>query len=129
MLGALADDARVQGGGSAQVTRPHVISPLAGLSAALPGTEVVYAVGADPRPKLPAARGLQWTPITATLRDAGGEALYTADLDTASVRWMGDLPAGVDASALDSIELRGHVHARRRRHPPPRGHRASACSR
>jgi beta-glucosidase len=105
VLGALADDARIQGGGSAQVTPVHVISPLAGLTAALPDTEVRYAVGADPRPKLPAARGLQWTPITATLRDAGGEALYTADLDTASVRWMGDLPAGVDASALDSIEL------------------------
>lgn len=105
VLGALADDARIQGGGSARVTPVHAVSPLAGLTAALPGAEVVYAVGADPRPTLPPARGLQWTPITATLRDAGGEPLYTADLDSASVRWMGDLPAGVDPAALDSIEV------------------------
>jgi beta-glucosidase len=105
VLGALADDARIQGGGSAQVTPVHAVSPLAGLTAALPDAEVAYAVGADPRPHLPPARGLQWTPITATLRDTGGGELYRADLDAAAVRWMGGLPAGVDESALDAIEL------------------------
>ncbi|MDT5042512.1 MAG: beta-glucosidase, partial [Actinoplanes sp.] len=49
VLGALAQDARVLGGGSAQVTPPHVISPLEGLGRALSGVDVAYAVGADPR--------------------------------------------------------------------------------
>src|SRR5690349_4608656 len=54
VIGALATDARVLGGGSAQVVPPHVISPLDGLSRALSGVDVVHAVGADPRPFLPA---------------------------------------------------------------------------
>ncbi|GFJ85290.1 glycoside hydrolase family 3 protein [Phytohabitans houttuyneae] len=45
--GALAADARVQGGGSALVQPAHVISPLDGLTAALAG-EQTMAVGARP---------------------------------------------------------------------------------
>ncbi|MDG4832708.1 glycoside hydrolase family 3 C-terminal domain-containing protein [Solwaraspora sp. WMMD1047] len=105
VLGALATDARIQGGGSAQVFPPHVISPLAGITAALPQAEVSYAIGADPRPKVPAATGLQWTPITAVLRAAGGRELYRAELDRATVRWMGTPPAGVDPAEVDTIEL------------------------
>lgn len=57
VIGALATDARVLGGGSAQVTPQHVISPLDGIRAALPGVDVAYAIGADPRPFLPPAQG------------------------------------------------------------------------
>ncbi|MBE1492853.1 beta-glucosidase family protein [Plantactinospora soyae] len=105
VLGALADDARIQGGGSALVAPPHAISPLAGLSAALPDVEIGYAVGADPRLRLPAAGGVQWTPITATLRADDGRVLYRAELDRATVRWMGDLPDGVRPAELASIEI------------------------
>lgn len=105
VLGALAADARIQGGGSAQVTPPHVVSPLEGLTAALPGVDVVHAVGADPRPRLPAATGIQWTPITATLRATGGRELYSTTLDTATLRWLGELPEGVDPAEVDTIEL------------------------
>jgi beta-glucosidase len=105
VLGALADDARIQGGGSARVLPRHVISPLAGLTAALPDAEVVYAVGADPRPELAPATGLEWTPIATTLRDAGGEALYTASIDAADIRWMGELPDGVDPAAAATAEI------------------------
>ncbi|RKR87721.1 beta-glucosidase [Micromonospora pisi] len=105
VCGALADDARILGGGSAQVTPARVVSPLTGLTAALPDVEVTYAIGADPRPKLPAATGAQWSPIGATLRDADGETLYRAELGAATVRWMGDLPPGVDQTALTTIEL------------------------
>ncbi|WP_326556266.1 beta-glucosidase family protein [Micromonospora sp. NBC_01796] len=103
--GALATDARILGGGSAQVVPERIVSPLAGLTAALPGAEVTYTIGADPRPKLPAATGAQWSPITATLRGAGGEVLYRAELGTAIVRWMGGLPDGVDPADLASVEL------------------------
>jgi beta-glucosidase len=114
VLGALAADARVQGGGSAQVTPPHVVAPLDGLTAALPpGVEVRYAVGADPRPRLPAAGGPQWTAVepawrfTATLRDHDGEALFRTGLGTAALRWLGDLPPGVPPAALGAIEIAG----------------------
>ncbi|MDG4827608.1 glycoside hydrolase family 3 C-terminal domain-containing protein [Asanoa sp. WMMD1127] len=105
VLGALADDARIQGGGSARVLPRHIVSPLAGLTAALPDAEVVYAVGADPRPELAAATGLEWTPITTTLRDAGGNALYEATIDAGDVRWMGELPEGVDPAAAATVEI------------------------
>ncbi|MFK3983995.1 beta-glucosidase [Micromonospora sp. NPDC050397] len=105
VCGALAADARIQGGGSAQVNPARVVSPLDGLTAALPDTEVTYVIGADPRPKLAAATGGEWSPITAVLRDADGEALYRAELGAATVRWMGDLPAGIDPAVLATVEL------------------------
>ncbi|WP_329103342.1 glycoside hydrolase family 3 C-terminal domain-containing protein [Micromonospora sp. NBC_01699] len=105
VCGALATDARILGGGSAQVVPERVVSPLAGLTLALPNAEVTYAIGADPRPRLAAAGGEQWSSITATLRDADGEALYRAELSTAVARWLGALPAGVDPTELASVEL------------------------
>ena len=59
VIGALARDARVLGGGSATVFPEHIVSPLEGLTAALPeAVKVSYAVGADPRTsKLSPARG------------------------------------------------------------------------
>jgi beta-glucosidase len=108
VLGALAVDARVQGGGSAQVFPERVVSPLDGLAAALPGVRLDYGVGADPRPRLPTAGGPQWGDgFTAVLRDEAGEALFETRLDTGTVRWMGALPPGVDQSALAAVELRG----------------------
>ncbi|MEJ3746617.1 beta-glucosidase [Actinomycetes bacterium KLBMP 9797] len=107
--GALAVDARVQGGGSAQVLSERVISPLDGLTAALPGTTVSYAIGADPRPRVPAAAAPHWSGITATLRAADGRELYRADLPAATVRWLGDPPPGVDPYELAVIELSGRL--------------------
>ncbi|WP_233604712.1 beta-glucosidase [Micromonospora sp. HM5-17] len=113
VLGALADDARIQGGGSAQVLPPHVVSPLAGLAAALPGVAIEYAVGADPRPRLRPAGGPGWGPITATLRTADGRVLYQATLERATVRWMGDLPVGVAPAELAHVELTARYTPRR----------------
>jgi beta-glucosidase len=109
VLGALAVDARVQGGGSAYVHAEPVVSPLAGLAAALPGVRVEHAVGADPRLRLPAApSGGQWGDgFGAVLRDAAGAELYRTTLDTAKIRWMGGLPAGIDPAALAAVELTG----------------------
>jgi len=100
VIGALAADARVLGGGSAQVTPPHKISPLAGLSQALSGVEIGYAVGADPRPFLPSARGPEWTGLTVTLSD------YTFEVDQAALRWIGDLPNGLDPESVTGLEIR-----------------------
>ncbi|BBH66578.1 beta-glucosidase [Actinoplanes sp. OR16] len=100
VIGALATDARVLGGGSAQVTPPHVISPLDGLRAALPGVDVAYAVGADPRPFLPAASGPSWGSFELDLDG------YDFTVATGTVRWIGDLPGGCDVATVTSMTLR-----------------------
>ncbi|MDT4993526.1 MAG: beta-glucosidase [Actinoplanes sp.] len=125
VLGALAQDARVLGGGSAQVTPPHVISPLEGLSRALSGVDVAYAVGADPRPFLPAAQGPQWTRMTVSLGDhplgdhpqgdhpqgdhpLGDHPLgdHRFAVPQAAVRWIGDLPGALDPAQVTGLEIR-----------------------
>ena len=95
VIGALAMDARVLGGGSAQVSPPHTISPLEGLSRALSGVDVEYAVGADPRPFLPALHG----PARVTI----GSHSFT--VDPAAVRWIGSLPGGLDLAHVDGLRL------------------------
>ena len=98
VIGALATDARVLGGGSAQVVPPHVVSPLDGLCRALSGVEVGHAVGADPRPFLPALP----QPAAVELLGAG----YRFGVDTAAVRWIGDLPGGLDPAVVTGLEMR-----------------------
>lgn len=98
VIGALATDARVLGGGSAQVTPPHVISPRDGLARALPEVDVAYAVGADPRPFLPALP----QPASVELLGAG----HTFTVDSAAVRWIGDLPGGTGKEQVTGLELR-----------------------
>jgi beta-glucosidase len=111
MIGALGRDARVLGGGSATVFPEHIVSPLEGLSAALPdGVKLSYAIGADPRGKLSPARAPQWTGLQATFRDAAGVILYQAPLATGAGRWM-QLPDGVDPAALATAEISGRLTA------------------
>ncbi|GAA0548824.1 glycoside hydrolase family 3 C-terminal domain-containing protein [Paractinoplanes ferrugineus] len=95
VVGALAMDARVLGGGSAQVSPPHAISPLDGLRLALGGTDVEYAVGADPRPFLPALH----RPATVTIAD------HEFEVEPAAVRWIGSLPGGLDPAGVDGLRL------------------------
>jgi beta-glucosidase len=103
VIGALATDARVLGGGSAQVTPPHAISPLEGLGRALSGVDVAYAVGADPRPFLPAARGPEWSDLGVTLT---GTETHAFPVDAAAVRWIGDLPGGLTPESVTGLEMR-----------------------
>jgi beta-glucosidase len=112
LIGALAADARVLGGGSATVFPEHVVSPLEGLTAALPGPVALrYAYGADARTgKLGPARGPQWSELGATFRDAAGTNLYHTVLSTGSGRWM-EMPAGVDPDAVATVEIAGRLTA------------------
>ena len=59
LIGALAKDARVLGGGSARVFPRHIVSPLDGLDGGAAGqrSTLTYATGADPRTKLAAVAG------------------------------------------------------------------------
>ncbi|WP_435059472.1 glycoside hydrolase family 3 protein [Streptomyces sp. bgisy060] len=106
LSGAAARDARVLGGGSAQVFPEHVVSPLDGLAAVLPEGALSYAVGADPSDELaPADRGFS---LRARCRDASGNVIGEGSLPNGQVQWIGDdLPEGVTHDALASIEVIG----------------------
>ncbi|GIE91137.1 beta-glucosidase family protein [Actinoplanes regularis] len=97
VIGALAQDARVLGGGSAQVAPPHVISPLDGIRAAFDRVE--YAIGADPRPFLPAAQGPGWSEFRIDL------GAYRFEVPTGAVRWLGDPPGGLAVNDISLLEL------------------------
>ncbi|MEU1196876.1 glycoside hydrolase family 3 C-terminal domain-containing protein [Streptomyces sp. NPDC005813] len=111
LIGAAARDARVLGGGSATVFPARVVSPLAGLTAALPEGALSYAVGADPNEELAVAdRGFE---LRAVCRDARGEIIGTGSAPNGHIQWMGnDLPEGVTHDALHTIELTGRFTPR-----------------
>ncbi|MGW5423774.1 glycoside hydrolase family 3 protein [Streptomyces sp. NPDC003943] len=106
LSGAAARDARVLGGGSAQVFPDHTVSPLDGLTAALPEGTLSYAIGADPSDELaPADQGFT---LRAVCRDAHGTVIGEGSLPNGQVQWIGDdLPAGVTHDTLASIEVTG----------------------
>lgn len=106
LSGAAARDARVLGGGSAQVFPDHVVSPLDGLTAALPEGALTFTIGADPSEELaPADQGFT---LRARCRDAQGRLLGEGSLPNGQVQWIGDdLPEGVSHEALASIEVVG----------------------
>ncbi|MBM7790794.1 beta-glucosidase H [Tenggerimyces flavus] len=107
VLGAAARDARVLGGGSAEVFPDHVVSPLDGLTAALPEGTVRYAVGADPSGELASAgAGFQ---LEAVCRGEDDQVLGGTPLPNGSVLWMGadSMPRDVDYDELHAVEITG----------------------
>lgn len=106
LIGAAARDARVLGGGSATVFPTRIVSPLDGLTAALPEGTLSYAVGADPNTE-PATAG-QGFELRAVCRDAAGTVIGTRDAPDGHIQWMGsDLPEGVTHDTLHIVELTG----------------------
>ncbi|MEU7891648.1 glycoside hydrolase family 3 C-terminal domain-containing protein [Nonomuraea sp. NPDC049152] len=98
LIGSAADEARIMGGGSAQVFPERTVSPLEGLGAR---GEVRYALGTDPRVRLaPLA-----VPTTARFLDAEGELLAEHPLATTEARWVGQLPPDVDGDRLSAVRL------------------------
>ncbi|MDL2079437.1 glycoside hydrolase family 3 C-terminal domain-containing protein [Streptomyces sp. GXMU-J15] len=106
LIGAAARDARVLGGGSAIVFPARTVSPLDGLTAALPEGSLTYAVGADPNTELAVAdKGFA---LRAVCRDAAGQIIGTCSAPNGQIQWMGsDLPEGVTHDTLRSVELTG----------------------
>lgn len=107
LIGALAKDARVMGGGSAQVFPDRVISPFEGLKTAL-GSDIklTYAVGADPRKTLPPIAGATMV----TLIDNAGAEVWRQNRPDASVKLM-EAPAGVPIEDVAALEVATHVIA------------------
>ncbi|MER7016047.1 glycoside hydrolase family 3 C-terminal domain-containing protein [Saccharopolyspora sp. NPDC000359] len=104
VIGSAARDARVLGGGSAQVFPDHVVSPLDGLRAAL-GDQVTFAVGTEVSDEL----GIAETgfALRAVVRDADGQVLGAEELPNGMVQWHGDFPEGVRYEELHSVEIVG----------------------
>ncbi|MET9448611.1 beta-glucosidase H [Streptomyces cinerochromogenes] len=106
LIGAAARDARVLGGGSATVFPARTVSPLDGLTAALPDGTLRYAVGADPTTELAVAD--QGFTLRAVCRNAAGDVIGTRSAPGGQIQWMGsDLPDGVTHATLHTIELTG----------------------
>lgn len=106
LIGAAARDARVLGGGSATVFPERVVSPLDGLTAALPDGSLTYALGADPTDELTAAD--QGFTLRAVVRDESGTELGTLSAPSGQVQWFNtDLPEGVVFADVHSVELTG----------------------
>ena len=106
LIGALAADPKILGGGSATVFPDHVVSPLDGLKKAVPqGTELTYATGADPRTTLPPATDN--FRLRATAKAADGTRLAEFPLKQATIDWIGELPDGLDIGTLASVEIAG----------------------
>ncbi|MFJ5674742.1 beta-glucosidase [Streptomyces sp. NPDC093097] len=106
VIGAAARDARVLGGGSATVFPAQIVSPLAGLRAALPdGVEVAFATGADPRTRVPHAR--DGFTLSARYLAADGRLLAEHQQFDGRVQALGTLPDGVTRQNLHAVELTG----------------------
>ncbi|KUJ66375.1 beta-glucosidase [Streptomyces albus subsp. albus] len=107
LIGAAARDARVLGGGSAQVFPEHVVSPLDGLRAALPPDVLLDQVeGADPGEEL-AVAGAGFA-LRARVRARDGRVLGEQPLPNGELRWLGgDLPPGVSFDDIHTIETYG----------------------
>ncbi|WAU79866.1 glycoside hydrolase family 3 C-terminal domain-containing protein [Streptomyces sp. Qhu-G9] len=106
LIGSAARDARVLGGGSATVFPARIVSPLDGLTAALPDGTLTYALGADLNEELAVAdKGFE---LRAVCRDAEGTVVGTGSAPNGHLQWMGDdLPDGVTHDSLHSVELTG----------------------
>ncbi|WP_245642106.1 beta-glucosidase family protein [Nonomuraea candida] len=111
VIGAPARDPRVLGGGSARVFPPHVVSPLDGLTAALPDdVRITYEIGADPRSTLPPAAGPHWRDLAgaagigATFLGHQGETLLSMTLPDGAAIWP-DVSDTVDPARVAAIEL------------------------
>ncbi|MFX0581324.1 glycoside hydrolase family 3 C-terminal domain-containing protein [Nocardia nepalensis] len=106
LIGQTADQPRALGGGSAQVFPPHTVSPLEGLRRLLDEeTEVVYAVGADPRIKIPPAK--EGFDLRVRLYGAGGRPLGEHPLPEGAVEWIGEFPDGIAVGELHSVVVSG----------------------
>lgn len=106
VAGGAATAMAAMGGGSAEVGAGGAVSALAALRDALPAAvAVTYAPGASPRTRIPPAG--DGFALRAVFRDGEGRVLAEPPLANGMVRWLGDLPGGVDPAALRSVEAAG----------------------
>ncbi|MER6990748.1 glycoside hydrolase family 3 C-terminal domain-containing protein [Saccharopolyspora hirsuta] len=113
VIGENATIPAVQGGGSSHVSPPHVVTPLAGLRAALPDADVVYQRGVRHRRLLDALAPDEMSDpdgagsgIRVDFLDADGAVLGSELRGTERLLWMSGLPHGAK-----SLRLRANLRA------------------
>src|SRR3954454_6252878 len=96
VIGNNAEHARTQGGGSATVLPEKTVSPLEGLTDALPGVDIRYSLGAVNQTGLAGiARERMTNPVTGgpgarvTFRDGDGQEIFTEDRLATELVWFG----------------------------------------
>lgn len=110
IIGASADEPRIQGGGSATVIPARVSSPLAALTERLPGVTIRRAVGS------PATDGIVALPIhTVTDPETGepgvrvrffderGRAIRSERRESCHLVWLGNAPTDASVVELDTF--------------------------
>jgi len=119
VMGPNAAVGRTLGGGSATVFPPHTVEPLAGLQAALPDVEIVFARGARSTRRVPVATSdVLRRPDGSTGADVvffghdGNELRKDARSGTAFT-WMGSFGEGLSMTDVAAIEVRTRVRAPR----------------
>ena len=100
LIGGAAKDARVMGGGSAEVYPDHTVSPYEGLDGQV---QVTYARGADPGDRIAPAR----FPLRVTCRARDGRVLGDFPLREGKLWWLGELPGDIDLKELHTVEMGG----------------------
>ncbi|MBP2327865.1 beta-glucosidase [Kibdelosporangium banguiense] len=107
VIGHNAAVARIQGGGSATVVPETVVSPLDGLRAALPNTDITYAPGVIVHSGvLPLPLSRMVNPHTGepgvrvAFADAAGAELYTEDRRASDLLWFGGSAPIADSATL-----------------------------
>ncbi|NEM92054.1 beta-glucosidase family protein [Galbitalea soli] len=112
VIGHNAKFARTQGGGSATVLPEHVVSPLEGITAALPGAAISYSVGAVVQ------EGISEFPLSSITNPvtgepgarvrflgAAGEELFVEDRRATALVWFGgDAPIADSSTVQVSLQ-------------------------
>lgn len=101
VIGPNAARAVIHGGGSAQINAHYAISPLAGLQAALPGVEIVYALGCHGDRFLPVIEGDVAIDFYAGLAFEGAPVLSKLGSSSA-FGWFGAVAPEVDHSSFSA---------------------------
>jgi beta-glucosidase len=98
VIGPNAEVARTLGGGSATVYPAHVVSPLEGLRAALPGVRVEHAIGVRPSTRASVARDVftrrpdGGPGVLVRFLDADGRELGREERQGGVLNWLAGLP-------------------------------------
>ena len=98
VIGPNGAEARVMGGGSAQINAHRRVSPLDGLREALGPARVSHALGCDNDRYLPVVKAATRVEFRA---EQGGEVVARREWPSAEAQWL-DTPAGLRAEAFQA---------------------------
>lgn len=102
VIGANAMYTQYQGGGSAHVTVPYIVSPLDGIKNGS-AAEVAYSLGCTTHKRLPLIEEVEFT--MDYYNDPDGDIVHSNTTHSTQIAWFGDLPKGVEEGF--SLKVKG----------------------